>query len=171
MRIFIIGFMASGKSTIGKKLANKLNMQFIDLDKFIEESHKTTIRLLMYQHGEEEFRNIEKGSLETVISKYPSAIISTGGGTPCYFNNMEIMNAAGTTIYLEVEIPVIVSRLMTSKTDRPLIWGKTKEDLTVFVNNLIEKRLPFYQLAKHKISGKNLTADDIVNLINLNPAV
>jgi shikimate kinase len=169
MRIFIIGFMASGKSTIGRKLANKLNMPFIDLDKIIEEDQKQTIRSLMYQSGEENFRQIEKEMLYKIIEKNEHAVISTGGGTPCFFDNMEQMNSAGITIYLEVDISILVNRLMNSKTERPLIWGKSKEDLTQYAQNLLEKRNPFYSLAKHKISGKNLTADDIISLVGLNP--
>jgi len=167
MRIFIIGFMASGKSTIGKKLANKLELQFIDLDKEIEESQNTTIRLLMYELGEEKFRQIEKETLQKLIQQNENIVISTGGGTPCYYDNMARMNEAGTTIYLEVDIPTLVNRLMNSKTDRPLIWGKSKPELTHYAEQLIEKRNPFYSMAKHKISGKNLTADDLISLINL----
>ena len=169
MRIFIIGFMASGKSTIGKKLANKLGLPFIDLDKEIEESQNTTIRLLIYELGEERFRQIEKEALQRLIQQNENVVISTGGGTPCYYDNMQKMNESGTTIYLEVDIPTLVSRLMTSKTDRPLIWGKTKPELTQYAEELLKKRNPFYTLARHKISGKNLTADDLISLINLSP--
>ena len=98
-----------------------------------------------------------------------NAVISAGGGTPCFFDNMEKMNASGITIYLEVDIPILVSRLANSKTDRPLIWGKSKSDLTAYAQSLLEKRNPFYNLAKHKISGKNLSADDIISLVGLKP--
>lgn len=167
MRIFIIGFMASGKSTIGKKLSNKLNMPFIDLDKVIEENQNQTIRSLIYQSGEDNFRQIEKEMLQQVISQNDHAVISTGGGTPCFFDNMEMMNKAGTTIYLEVDLAVLINRLMNSKTERPLIWGKSKADLTQYAQSLLEKRNPYYSKAKYKISGKNLTADDLINLFNL----
>ena len=161
--------MASGKTTIGKKLATKLNLPFIDLDKVIEEQQKTTIRLLIYEFGEERFRQIEKEALEIIIKQNENAVISAGGGTPCFFDNMEKMNASGITIYLEVDIPILVSRLANSKTDRPLIWGKSKSDLTAYAQSLLEKRNPFYNLAKHKISGKNLSADDIISLVGLKP--
>lgn len=167
MRIFIIGFMASGKSTIGRKLANKLGLPFIDLDKIIEESQKQTIRSLMYQSGEENFRQIEKEMLYKIIEQNEHAVISTGGGTPCYYDNMQKMNESGTTIYLEVDIPTLVNRLMNSKTDRPLIWGKTKPELTQYAEELLKNRNPFYALARYKISGKNLSADDLINLFNL----
>ena len=167
MRIFIIGFMASGKTTIGKKLANKLNLPFIDLDNVIEETQCSTIRLLMYQLVEDAFRQIEKETLQKVIDENEKAIISTGGGTPCFFDNMSVMNNSGTTIYLEVDIPVLVNRLLHSKTERPLIWGKSKQELTQYAIDLIEKRNPYYNLARYRISGKNLSADDLINLLNL----
>lgn len=159
--------MASGKSTIGRKLANKLGLPFIDLDKIIEESQKQTIRSLMYQSGEENFRQIEKEMLYKIIEQNEHAVISTGGGTPCYYDNMQKMNESGTTIYLEVDIPTLVNRLMNSKTDRPLIWGKTKPELTQYAEELLKNRNPFYALARYKISGKNLSADDLINLFNL----
>ncbi|HAN18509.1 MAG: hypothetical protein A2X13_08635 [Bacteroidetes bacterium GWC2_33_15] len=165
MRIFILGFMASGKSTIGKKLANNLNLPFIDLDKVFENNQATTIRLYMYKYGEDAFRKIEKEILEKVINENENAVISTGGGTPCFFNNMQLMNSRGITVYLEVDIPTLVNRLMHSKIDRPLVWGKTKADLTEYAKNLLEKRNEFYSQAKYKVNGKNLTVNNLVTLI------
>jgi len=165
MRIFIIGFMASGKTTIGKKLATKLDLPFIDLDKVFEESQNTTIRLYMYKFGEDAFRLIEKEILEKVIHENENAVISTGGGTPCFFNNMQLMNSGGLTIYLEVDTPILVNRLMNSKNDRPLVWGKTKADLTEYAKKLLEKRNEFYSQAKYKINGKNLTVENVLTLI------
>ena len=157
--------MASGKSTIGKKLANNLNLPFIDLDKVFENNQATTIRLYMYKYGEDAFRKIEKEILEKVINENENAVISTGGGTPCFFNNMQLMNSRGITVYLEVDIPTLVNRLMHSKIDRPLVWGKTKADLTEYAKNLLEKRNEFYSQAKYKVNGKNLTVNNLVTLI------
>lgn len=168
MRIFIIGFMASGKSTVGKKLANKLNLPFIDLDKFIENKHNTSIRSFIYTYGEDEFRKIEKEALELVLNDNENAVISTGGGTACFFNNIQLMNSSGITIYLEVDAPVLVNRLMNSKTDRPLVWGKTKSDLSEYANKLLEKRKPFYNQAKLIIKGKDLIVNDIIKQIEAN---
>lgn len=164
MRVFLIGFMASGKSSVGKKLARKLDLPFVDLDDYIEEKYSTTIRLLMYDKGIDRFREIEKESLETLVNKNENILISTGGGTPCYFDNMELMNKSGVTIYLEVDIPTLVDRLMHSKKDRPLIWGKTRDDLTVYANDLLEKRQGDYEKAQHKVPGKNLKVETLVNL-------
>lgn len=164
MRIFLIGFMASGKSTVGKKLAKKLNLPFIDLDDYIEEKYNATIRLLIYDKGMDKFREIEKESLETLINKHENIVISTGGGTPCFFDNINLMNNSGVTIYLEVDIHTLVDRLMYAKQDRPLIWGKSREDLTVYAEDLLDKRQNDYQKAKHIINGKNLKIDSLVSL-------
>lgn len=167
MRIFLIGFMASGKSSVGKKLANKIGLPFIDLDNYIEEKYNTTLRLLMYDRGLEAFRKIEREILQTIIIDYEDAVISTGGGTPCYFDNLDLMKAAGETIYLEVDIPTLVDRLINSKKDRPLIWGKSKEDLTVYAKDLLDRRQGFYKKSKLTIDGKNLKIDSLIELLGL----
>ena len=165
MRVFLVGFMASGKSSAGKKLANKMGLPFIDLDDYIEEKYNTTIRLLIYDKGMDKFREIEKESLETIVKQNENIVISTGGGTPCYFDNMKLMNDSGVTIYLEVDIPTLVDRLMHAKKDRPLIWGKSREDLTVYAKDLLAKRQNDYTKAKYSINGKNLKIDSLVELI------
>ena len=167
MRVFLVGFMASGKSSVGKKLATKLNLPFIDLDDFIEEKYSTTIRLLIYDKGMDKFREIEKESLEYLIKENENIVISTGGGTPCFFNNMKLMKDSGITIYLEVDIPTLVDRLMHSKKDRPLIWGKSREDLTVYANELLNKRKDDYTKAQFTVKGKDLKIDKVVNLIKV----
>ena len=165
MRVFLIGFMASGKSSAGKKLAKKTGLPFIDLDNYIEEKYNTTIRLLIYDKGMDEFRKIEKQSLETIINKNSNVLISTGGGTSCYFDNMKLMNDTGVTIYLEVDIPTLVDRLMHAKQDRPLIWGKSREDLTVYATELLGKRHNYYKQAKHTVNGKNLKTESLINIL------
>ena len=165
MRVFLVGFMASGKSSVGKKLAKKVDLPFVDLDDYIEEKYNTTIRLLIYEKGMDVFREIEKNSLDELIHKYEDVLISTGGGTPCYFDNMSLMNSKGKTIYLEVDIPTLVDRLMHSKKDRPLIWGKTREDLTVYAKDLLSKRQPDYEKAQLTVKGKNLKLESLIELI------
>ncbi len=118
MRVFLIGFMASGKSSAGKKLAKKIGLPFVDLDDYIEEKYNSTIRSLIYNLGMDKFREIEKQSLETIINKNENILLSTGGGTSCYFDNMKLMNETGVTIYLEVDIHTLVNRLMHAKKDR-----------------------------------------------------
>lgn len=165
MRVFLIGFMASGKSSVGKKLAKKIDLPFVDLDDYIEGKYNATIRLLIYEKGMDAFREIEKNSLDELIHKYEDVLISTGGGTPCFFDNMELMNLKGMTIYLEVDIPTLVNRLIHAKKDRPLIWGKTRDDLTIYAKDLLSKRQSDYEKAHYKISGKNLKIESLVSLI------
>lgn len=165
MRVFLIGFMASGKSSAGKRLANKTGLPFIDLDDYIEEKYNTTIRLLIYDKGMDRFREIEKECLETLINEHEDILISTGGGTPCFFNNIQLMNKSGITIYLEVDIPTLVDRLVYAKKDRPLIWGKSREDLAVYAKELLERRQNDYKQAKYTVNGKNLKLDSLVELI------
>jgi shikimate kinase len=167
MRIFLVGFMAGGKSTVGKKLASKIGLPFVDLDDYIEEKYSRTIRFIMYDRGMDEFRKIEKTILNEIIKKYPKAVISTGGGTPCFFDNMDLMNKSGLTLYLEVDIPTLVDRIIHSKKDRPLIWGKSREDLTVYAKDLLNQRQDFYKQAKHIINGKNLKIESLIDLIGV----
>lgn len=167
MRIFLIGFMASGKSSAGKRLANKIGLPFVDLDDYIEEKYNTTIRLLIYDKGMDKFREIEKECLESLINEHEDILISTGGGTPCFYDNIKLMNKSGITIYLEVDIPTLVERLMYAKKDRPLIWGKSREDLAVYAKELLERRQEDYNKAKYKVNGKNLKIDSLVDLINM----
>jgi shikimate kinase len=167
MLIFLIGFMASGKTTVGKKLANKLDMPFIDLDSYIEEEYNTTIRSIMYNQGQDAFREKERDALDQIISQKKSAVISTGGGTPYYFNNMEKMNKAGETVYIEVDLPTLVGRLIKSKKDRPLIWGKSEKDLTTYAKELLSRRQELYNKAKYKVNGRNLKADIIAEVLGI----
>jgi shikimate kinase len=162
MRVFLIGFMASGKSSVGKKLAKKIKLPFVDLDNYIEEQYNTTISLLIPDKGIDKFREIEKQALETLINKNKNILISTGGGTPCYFDNMKLMNDSGLTIYLEVDITTLVYRLMNAKQNRPLIVSKSRENLSFYVKGLLNKRLRYYKQAKYIINGnvcKNILSE------------
>jgi shikimate kinase len=165
MRVFLVGFMASGKSSVGKKLSKKIGLPFMDLDSFIEEKYNSTIRSIIYDKGMDKFREIEKESLETLINENKNILVSAGGGTPYYFDNMKRMNEAGETIYLEVDVPTLVDRLMHAKQDRPLIWGKSREDLTIYANDLFGKREKYYQEAKHTVSGKNFNMEALIDLL------
>ncbi len=164
MRVFLVGFMASGKSSVGKKLAKKLDLPFVDLDNYIENKHNSTIRSIIYNKGMDKFREIEKESLGNLIKKHENVLISTGGGTPCFFDNMKLMNSSGDTIYLEVDLLTLVDRLMYAKQDRPLIWGKSREDLTIYAEDLLSKRQNDYRKAKHTINGKDLKIDSLASL-------
>src|SRR5664279_2309648 len=124
--IYIIGFMGSGKTTIGKKLASVLGWSFIDLDKEIEKHEGKTISVIFSEKGEDYFREVESHLIRNLKSG-TDTIISTGGGTPCYSNNMDIMLKSGLTIYLKLTPSQLRNRLSESKGDRPLIKDLDQE--------------------------------------------
>ncbi|MDD4799660.1 MAG: shikimate kinase, partial [Proteiniphilum sp.] len=119
-RIFLIGYMGCGKSTLGKRLAQSLSLTFIDLDAHIQNKYRKTISELFAEKGEEQFRMIERQALLEVAA-FEDVLISTGGGAPCFFDNMEVMNRAGITIYIQAFPEELAARLRASKTVRPLL--------------------------------------------------
>ena len=145
-RIFLIGYMGAGKTTIGKRLSKRLGLSFIDLDCYIENRYQRTVNQLFDERGEAEFRIIEQKLLHEV-SLFEDTIISTGGGAPCFFDNMEFMNQVGTSIYLKVSVSELVERLEGCKHTRPLLKDKTKEELFTVVSNSLIQRDPFYMQA------------------------
>jgi shikimate kinase len=164
-KIFITGYMGSGKSTAGKKLASELGYEFIDLDHFIETEYKQTIPEIFASKGEKEFRSMENNTLKKVLEKKKDAVVACGGGTPCYFNNMELMNNNGITIYLKMSVDALVSRLLQAKEKRPLIQNKTEPELRAFIARQLEKREDQYHLAQYTIKGKNLDVDELVAFV------
>jgi len=164
MRIFLIGFMGCGKSTMGRTLAASLNLTFIDLDTFLEERYFRTIPQIFAEEGEDSFRKKERKVLEEV-SAFDNVIVATGGGAPCFFDNMELMNDSGFCIFLDVEIESLVKRLIHAKTERPLIKGKSKEELLLFIEGLMQKRRPFYEKAKYILKGKEILPEQVISLL------
>jgi len=154
MRIYLVGYMGCGKSTIGRKIADLLGISFVDLDKYIEERYFKTIPAIFAEEGEAGFREKERLSLNEV-SQFENVVVGTGGGAPCFFDNMEVMNNNGVTIYIAPDTDVLAARLIKSKTERPLIAGKSIEELVVFIDNALLKRAPFYEKAKIIIRGEN----------------
>ena len=146
MRIYLIGYMGCGKSTVGKGLADALNLQFLDLDTYIEERNFKTIPELFASEGEEGFRKAEQKALHEV-SEFENIVIATGGGAPCFFDNLEYIKKTGTSLYLEGSPRILAERLMNSKTERPLIKGKNKEELIAFIDETLAKRNNWYQKA------------------------
>ena len=158
MKIFLIGFMGCGKSTMGKKLAGKLGYEFIDLDHQIENSMGTTIAEYFSVHGEAAFRKLESETLKTF--DYPvNAVIATGGGTPCFFDNMEWMNASGLSIYIEMPAAALAKRLENGKEKRPLLRDLNEAEMVAFIENKLSEREVFYKRALVTVNGINLTAD------------
>lgn len=170
-KIILVGYMAVGKSTIGKILAQKTQMKFIDLDQSIEESVKSPITEIFKQHGEIYFRKLEHLEFQKCINNQESVIISTGGGTPCYADNHLLLNAEGViSIYLKASIEELYQRLKLNSDSRPLVGQKTEEELKEFIAKNLFERSYFYNQAKYKITvdGKNpeTIAAEIFNLLH-----
>lgn len=155
IRIFLTGYMGSGKTTLGKALARKLNLSFIDTDWHIEERYHKTINELFARYGEAEFRELERRMLHEV-GEFEDAVISTGGGVPCFFNNMEFMNAKGKTVFLEVHPDVLFQRLCTSKQSRPVLKDKTEDELRTYITEALGKRMPYYKQAQYVFNTDKL---------------
>ena len=149
-RIFIIGYMGAGKATVGKALAKELNIEFYDLDWYIEARMRKTVKQIFDEQGEEGFRRIEKNMLHEV-GEFENVIVSCGGGTPCFFDNMEFMNQQGETVYLKATPEVLYGHLKMGKTIRPLLLNKTQEEVQVFIKEQLQKRESFYKKAKHTL--------------------
>lgn len=155
--IFLSGFMGSGKSSLGKKLAQLLRRDFVDLDHYIEKKMALTIAVIFNQFGEEEFRLIEKQCLEEVIEKNTKAVIALGGGTVCFFDNLHLIKSNGLLIYLQLPPKVLAERIKKSKTVRPLLQKLKSEDLLLTIENKLNSRLHYYEQAQLCINGLNLT--------------
>lgn len=164
MKIFLIGFMGCGKSTLGKKLAVKLGYDFIDLDHQIEKNIGTTIGGYFAANGEDAFRKLESETLK--IFDYPNnVVVATGGGAPCFFDNMDWMNANGLSIYIEMPAAALAKRLENGKEKRPLLRNLNEEQMIQFIENKLNERDIFYKRAILTVNGINLTADTVRAMI------
>lgn len=146
MRIYLLGFMGAGKTRLGKKLAQLMGFSFIDLDELIVEQEGQSIIHIFENYGETYFRQLEKAILHQT-TQYKNTIISTGGGTPCFYDNINWLNQHGVSVFLDVDEAVLCDRLWKGKNKRPLIKKLTKEELTLFVRKKTYDRLPFYKQA------------------------
>ena len=155
IRIFLTGYMGAGKTTLGKAFARELNVPFIDLDWYIEERFHKSIRELFAERGEASFRELERNMLHEV-SEFEDVIISTGGGTPCFFDNMDYMNGHGQTVFLDVHLDILLNRLRVATHQRPILQGKTDEELRAFIADALEKRAPFYVQARYRFDAGHL---------------
>lgn len=157
--------MASGKTTFGKALAQYVGRPFIDLDLYIEEKKGATVTEIFAKEGENGFRELERDLLREV-AKIPNVIISCGGGTPCFFDNIDFINTVGISVYLDTTIPTLVSRLNDANANRPLVAGLSEEEITETVKLQLEKRIPYYSKSKIHWTGEYLeTAEQIENNI------
>lgn len=149
-RIIIIGYMGSGKTTVGNALSKDLGLPFYDLDWYIETRMHATVKQLFDQRGQDGFRRIEHNMLHEV-AEFENVIISCGGGTPCFFDNMDYINQQGETVYLKCTTDVLYQHLKMGHTVRPLLLDKTPEEVRQFIEQQLTEREAYYKQAKHTI--------------------
>lgn len=149
--IFLIGYMGSGKTTFGRQLAQAMGRPFVDLDHLIEAEEGVTVSQIFAAKGEDTFREMECNYLRKAAQN-ADAVIATGGGTPCFFDNMAFMNSCGLTVFLDLSPGELLKNLQCSHTERPLIQGKTDDELQKLIREMLEKRRPFYSQAKLSIN-------------------
>ena len=147
-RIIIVGYMGAGKTTVGKALARETGLQFYDLDWYIEGRMRKTVPQLFAERGEDGFRRVESTMLHEA-AEFEDVVLSCGGGTPCFFDNMDYMNAQGDTVYLKASPEVLCAHLKMGKTRRPLLEGKTPEQMYEYVKEQLAHREQFYMKARH----------------------
>ncbi len=160
-RIFLIGFMGSGKTTHGRVLAKKLGYRFMDMDRYIELENGMSIPQIFESKGEEAFREMEKAALASLCTE-DQLVIATGGGAPCHLDNMNRMKRCGLTIYLQLPPDALLQRLRDAKKKRPLISGKSREELLEYIAATLREREPFYREAHIVVDGMNLTTERLI---------
>ena len=174
IRVILIGYMGAGKTTVGKALAQELGVPFYDLDWYITNRMRKTIAQIFEERGEEGFRQIERNMLHEV-AEFEDVVISCGGGTPCFFDNIDYMNQQATVVYLKAEPEVLYKHLAMSKNDRPLLRGKSQEELITFITEQLEKRSPYYTKAAYTLdvslmddsSKIKISVDKLRKLLNI----
>lgn len=158
-RIFLLGYMGAGKTTLGKALAKEMNLPFIDLDWHIEGRFHKTVQELFAEKGESGFRELERQMLHEV-AEFEDVIISVGGGTPCFFDNMEFMNEQGSTVFLNAGVEVLFRRLRVATQSRPLLRGKSDEELKSFIAQALANRKEHYDKARYVLSADELESHE-----------
>jgi shikimate kinase len=163
-RIYLLGFMGSGKTTHGKTIARMMGYDFVDMDKWIEETTGLTVPEIFNTQGEPWFREQERRAI-VELSKRERVVIATGGGAPCHGDNMELMKQSGLTIYLKLSPEALLSRLKVSKNKRPLLEGKSEEEMRQTIKEMLHQREPFYNNADMIIDGLERVTERVVNAI------
>ncbi|MDX9846210.1 MAG: shikimate kinase [Tenuifilaceae bacterium] len=165
MKVFLIGFMASGKTTAGEELAKELGYEFVDLDQHIETQQGKSIKALFELYGEDKFREIEHQALRAVAALPSNIVVASGGGTSCFYNSVDFMNHEGVTVYLKAEVSELLARLIAAKTERPLLWGKNKDELNDYIIRVLDERKKYYEKAKITMPIKYLDISTLANTV------
>ncbi|MHA4810590.1 shikimate kinase [Flavitalea flava] len=165
MKIFLIGFMGSGKTYWGNLLSAKLHLPFRDLDSVIIEREKKSVSQIFAEKGEEYFRYQEKEVLEGLVEEQESFILSCGGGTPCFFNNIEFMKKNGKVIWLNTSIDVLKERLVKEKMTRPLIRDINDDDLRKYISRKLSERKLYYEKAHLMVNEESISLEQLIHLL------
>ena len=163
-RIYIVGYMGAGKTTAARRLAQRLGWEVADTDELFEEKYKISVCDFFNKYDEALYRKLESEVLKSTES-FENIVISTGGGTACYFDNMDWMNQHGLTVFLRISQKAVVDRLVHAKRKRPLAEGKTEEELAAFVEQHYIGRLPFYEQSRITVKAEDLDLDGLVKQI------
>ena len=147
-RIILVGYMGSGKTTVGKALSKETGMMFYDLDWYIESRMRKSVSQIFAEKGEDGFRKIEYNMVHEV-AEFEDVIISCGGGTPCFFDNMDYLNQQGDVVYLKATPETLYKHLLMAKIERPLLKGKSADELIAYITEHLKERAPFYEKARH----------------------
>ncbi len=165
MKVFLIGFMGSGKSHWGRLLSEKLGIRFFDLDEQVVEQAGKPVTEIFASAGEEAFRQLEKEVLHIITESHDSFIMATGGGTPCYFNNIDYMNDAGTTVWINTSPDVLFDRLVKQKDKRPLIRDIPDTQLQHFIAKKMADRRIYYEQAQLEVAEEPVELDSLIEKI------
>jgi len=165
--IFLVGMMGSGKTTLGRQLARQLGCAFVDLDAYIEQREGKTIPQLFATEGQQGFRMLERQALEALVQQYTQAVVATGGGAPCFFDNIDLINQQGLSVFLDVPVEELAKRLRRAGgQERPLLQGKTgAAELTAFLQEILAQRRRFYERAKAGITGVAIDINSLLYLV------
>ena len=167
MKIVLLGYMASGKTIIANKLSKKLSLNHVDLDEIISRKNKLSIPEIFSKYGEIQFRLLENKNLEKLLSLKEDFILSVGGGTPCYANNMSLINKKSISIYLKASMDTLYNRIIYEKENRPLVSNVPNEKLKEFIAKHLFERGTFYTKASITINVDNKSVDAIIEDILL----
>ena len=165
MNIYLIGYMYSGKTTLGHKLAAKLGYQWLDLDQTFECVFHTSIPIFFKRYGEEAFRKLEQKQLHATAD-IDNTVISTGGGTPCFFDNIQWINQHGKSVYFDVTVETILRRAAVSKKPRPILAGMTEEERAQYIRQQLDARMPYYSKAQIIFPADNPDLNQLADLVN-----
>lgn len=165
MKIFLIGFMGSGKTHLGRLLSHKIGIPFFDLDEQVTEHAGKSIVDIFAEEGEEYFRMQEKDVLHIITESHDGFVMACGGGSPCYFNNIEYMHTAGTTVWINTPLDTIFSRLIGEKDKRPLIKSLSDEQLKSFISKKFADRKIYYEQADIIVDEEPVQLEHIIEKI------